>query len=89
MTASPYDALLSALRSRVEDLATSLAVWDNRREPDAHARRCASDAVDAIDAMLRQLYLMRGQLTREIRDSDDASAARAGELLHRHQDGVR
>lgn len=55
MTASPYDAPLSALRGHVDDLATWLAIWENRSEPDAHARRCTSDAVDA---MLRDLYLI-------------------------------
>ena len=83
MTASPWDAPLSALRSGVDDLGTWLGIWEARNEPDAHARRCASDAVDAIDAMLGQLYLVRGWLTCEIRASDDASAARADELLER------
>jgi len=83
MTASPYDAPLFVIRERIEDLGVSLAVWEHRQEPDAFARRCASDAVDAIDAMLRNLYLVRGWLTCEIRVSDDASAARADELLER------
>lgn len=74
VTASPFDAPLSALRNRVEDLAVVLAIWENRTEPDAHARRCASDAVDAIDAVIRQLHLVRGQLISEIRASDDASS---------------
>jgi len=43
MTASPYDAPLSAIRSNVKDVATWLAIWEARNEPDAHARRCASD----------------------------------------------
>ena len=47
MTASPHDGPLSALREHVEDIGT----WEARGEPDAHARRCASDAVEAIDAM--------------------------------------
>lgn len=75
-TASPYDAPLSALRNRVGDVATWLAIWEARSEPDAHPRRCANDAADAIDAVLRQLYLVRARLTREIRESGDASAAR-------------
>jgi len=33
--------------------------------------------VDAIDAMLRDPHNVRQQLISEIRDSDDASAARA------------
>lgn len=81
VTASPYDAPLSALRSHVEDLAVWLAIWENRKEPDAAARRCASDVVDAIDAVLRDLYLVRGRLVSEIRRADDASAARADALL--------
>jgi hypothetical protein len=78
-----YDDALSTIRGHVDDLGAWLRIWENRSEPDAHARRCASDAVDAVDAvdaMLRQLYLVRGRLTSEIRNSD-ATAARADELL--------
>ena len=48
MTASPdpYDATLSAIRGSVEDLAVALAIWSYREEPDAQARRAASDAVE-------------------------------------------
>jgi hypothetical protein len=81
VTASPYDAALSVLRSSVEDLAAWLAIWEGRTEPDAHARRCASDVVDAIDAMLRDLHHVRPQLISEIRTADDATAARADALL--------
>jgi hypothetical protein len=56
VTVSAYDAPLSAIREHAGDVAVWLAIWDGRAEPDAHARRCASDAVDAIDAMLRDLY---------------------------------
>ena len=89
MTASPdpYDDALSAILSHAEDLSTWVGIWVNRTEPDAHARRCANDAVDAIDAMLRDLYLVRGRLVSEIRASDDARAARADELLRRGREG--
>ena len=40
-TPGAYDAALSAIRSHAEDLAAGLAIWEARREPDAHARRCA------------------------------------------------
>jgi hypothetical protein len=80
----PYDAPLSALRNHVDDLGVWLGIWCNRSEPDAHARRCASDAVDA---MLRELHLVRRQLIGEIRDSDDVSAARADALLARAHEG--
>lgn len=72
MTASPdYDTALSALRNHVENLAAWLAIWEARKEPDAFARRCASDAVAAIDAMLRDLYLIRARLISETRAADD------------------
>jgi hypothetical protein len=80
MTTSPYDEPLSGLREHVENLATWLAIWEARQEPDAHARRAANDAVDTVDAMLRDLYLIRGRLAAEIRD---ATAARADALLRR------
>ncbi len=86
MTASPdaYDGPLSAIRNYADDLGTWLGIWVNRSEPDAHARRCASDAVDA---MLSDLHQVRSQLVGEIRDSDDATAARADALLHRGREG--
>jgi hypothetical protein len=78
-----YDGPLSALRSRVDDLGVWLAIWQARDDgrPDAHARRCASDAVDAADAMLADLHSIRQRLVSEIRASDDASAERADALL--------
>jgi hypothetical protein len=88
VTASPYDEGLSALRDHIENLAVWVAVWEARAEPDAHARRCASDAIDAIDAMLRDLHVIRARLTGEIRAADDATAARADALL-RGERGVR
>jgi hypothetical protein len=75
VTASPYDEPLSALREHVEDIAVWVEGWEHRQEPDARARRCAADAVDAIDAALRELHAIRARLTGEIRTSDDASAA--------------
>ena len=90
MTASPFDQPLSELREHVENLATWLAIWEARKEPDALARRCASDAVDAIDGAPRDLYLIRGQLTAEVRQADDATAVRADALLARmREDGER
>ena len=83
VSADAYDAPLSALRGHVDDLAVALAIWSARDDgrPDAHARRCASDAVDAVDAMLAGLREVRQRLVGEIRASDDASAARADALL--------
>ncbi len=80
---SAYDAPLSAIRHHVEDLGTWIGIWENRREPDAHARRCANDAMDAVDSMLKDLHDVRARLVAEIRASDDATAARADALLER------
>jgi hypothetical protein len=84
VTASPYDGPLSAIRGHVEDPGVWLGIWVNRSEPDAHARRCASDVVDA---MLRDLHQVRSRLVGEIRASDDATAARADALLRRSREG--
>ena len=64
-------------------MATWIAIWEARQEPGAFARRCAVDAVDAIDGALRDLHLIRGQLTAEVRQAGDATAARADALLAR------
>ena len=79
--ADPWDAALSAIRSSVDDLGAWLAIWSARTEPDAHARRCASDAVDAIDAALLELHGIRARLVGEIRRADDQAAARVDALL--------
>jgi hypothetical protein len=62
VTPDPYDEALSALRDTTGNLATSLAWWSARSEPDARARRSASAAVDAIDSMLRELHQIRAGL---------------------------
>jgi hypothetical protein len=87
VSASPYNGPLSALRSHVEDLGTWLGIWEGRSEPDAHGRRAANDAADAIDAMLGHPYGVRAQLVSEMRDSDTATAARTDALLARPREG--
>jgi hypothetical protein len=79
-----YDAaLLLQLRFRIEDLDAALAIWMARDDskPDAYARRCANDAIDAIDASLRELHGIRARLVTSIRQADDATAARVDALL--------
>jgi hypothetical protein len=63
VTASLYDESLSDLRDNIENLAT----WEARQEPDALARRCASDAVDAIDGAPGKLYRIRIRIRIRIR----------------------
>jgi hypothetical protein len=86
------DSALSAVRDHVEDLAVSLAIWETNDDTKAQpeVRRAANDAMDAIDAMLRELYGLRSQLVTEIRAADDATAARVDELLARaREEGSR
>jgi hypothetical protein len=77
----PWDADLSALSTTVDNLGPWLAIWAARREPDAHARRCANDAMDSIDAALAALHRIRGELVGQVRAADDQSAERADALL--------
>ncbi|MGH3192687.1 MAG: hypothetical protein ACRDOL_36655 [Streptosporangiaceae bacterium] len=82
----PFDAALSAVHDAVDNLGPWLAIWEARTEPDAHARRCASDAIDAIDAALLGLHSIRAEPVTQVRRADDQSAARADELLARLRD---
>jgi hypothetical protein len=77
------DAALSVIHRSVDGLGPWLAIWEARAEPDAFARRCASDAIAAIDAMLAELHQLRAQLVSEVRESDDLAADRADQLLAR------
>jgi hypothetical protein len=86
-----YDGGLSALRTNAGNLAVAVAIWEARQEgkPDAHARRAGSDAIDAVDAMLRELYTIRQQLISEVQQADRATAARADALLARTDDAIK
>jgi hypothetical protein len=83
-------AAAGAIRGHVGDLAAALPLWDARDDtrPDAHARRAASGAVDAIDAALAGLHAIRARLITEIHASDDATAIRADALLARTDDAT-
>jgi len=84
-----YAEAVVAIRSHADDLGGFLATWSARDDskPDARARRAASEAVTAIDAALRELHGVRARLVGEIRDSDDATAARADALLRGRREG--
>jgi hypothetical protein len=83
----PWDRDLAAVHESVDNLGVWLAIWEHRREPDAHARRCASDTISAIDALAAAAYRIRARLITETRQADDQAAARADELLARMRDG--
>jgi hypothetical protein len=78
----PYD-VYAKLEDPVGVLSVALAQWETRDDSKAQpeVRRAANTAMDAIDAMLRELHQMRSRLVAEIRDSDDAAAARADAML--------
>ena len=65
---------VASLHERVDVVTAALEQWTGQpAAPDqAAARRAASAAVDAIDALLRDLFLLRGQLVQEIRRSGGA-----------------
>jgi hypothetical protein len=63
---------MTSLRDRTGVLSVALAQWadGDAAQDKAAARRAASAAVDAIDALLRDLYLLRGHLVQETRQAD-------------------
>ncbi len=85
---SAHGFAATAVRLHLEELDAALALWETRDDTKAQpgVRRAASDAVDAIDAALRELHGIRSRLIPEIRASDDAAMARADALLARHRD---
>ena len=64
---------MTGLNEQLGELGVSLAWWDQREtaRDKAAARKAGSTAVDVIDSLLRQLYMLRGRLTRELRQADD------------------
>ncbi len=83
-----FDADLSAARDGIGYAGVARTIWEARREPDAHARRCASDAIDAIDTALAALHRIRAEWITQVRRADDQTAARADELLARTREGA-
>src|SRR6266568_2761794 len=76
--AAPLDEELGVLN-------VNLAIWMARDDtrPQPEAREAANTAVDAIDAMLRELHAMRSRLVTEMRAADDATGRRVDDLLAR------
>jgi hypothetical protein len=68
----------ASLRDRTSVLGVALMQWADRGTAgdQAAARRAGSTAVDAIDALLRDLFVLRGRLVREIRQADDGARPR-------------
>jgi hypothetical protein len=63
----------AALRDDLGMLEPALAAWNARTgHGTAAERRAAGTAINAVDSMLRSLYLIRGRLVREISTADAA-----------------
>jgi hypothetical protein len=64
-------------------LNVALDTWAQRDDsrPQPEVRTAANTAMDTIDVLLRDIYELRDRLTGEIKQSDDASMARAEALL--------
>ena len=83
------------VRARLDDhvdmLGVSLAWWAGRdtARDKAAARRAANTAMAAVDAMLAELHRARARLVSEIRQADDATAARVDALLAQRRAGAR
>jgi hypothetical protein len=69
---------MAILCDRAGTLDAALVQWANRdtARDKAAARRAGSTAVDTIDALLRDLFLLRGRLVQEIRQADGAARCR-------------
>jgi hypothetical protein len=72
-------------------LGIALAQWairdDSKAQPDI--RQAANAAMAAIDDMLANLHRLRSSLVSEIRQSDDATAARVDAMLAASRDGSK
>jgi hypothetical protein len=70
--------LTASLRDRAGILCAALEQWADpgTRRDEAATRRAGHDALDAVDALLRDLYALRGRLAKEIRQADDAARSR-------------
>lgn len=65
--------LMTSMGERTSVLGAALAQWADRgtAKDKAAARRAGHTAVDAIDALLRDLFVLRGRLVQELRQADD------------------
>jgi hypothetical protein len=71
------------IRDRAEDIAVYVATWQDESRERATRRQALTEAVDAVDAMVRAARQLRQSLVTQARDFDDESMRRSGELLER------
>lgn len=74
---------VTSLDSQLAVLGLALAQWgardDSKAQPEI--RQAANLAMAAVDDMLTTLHRLRGQLSAEVRQSDDAASARVDAML--------
>ncbi len=68
----------ASLQDRTGVLCAALVQWsDGATAADgAAARRAGGRAIDAIDALLRDLYALRGRLVQQVRQMDTVAGHR-------------
>ena len=71
----------AAIRERAEDLNTYLASWQDAG--NERRRQALTDAVGALNAVLRAAYQLRESLVSQAREFDDQAMRNAAELLER------
>lgn len=86
----PYD-VYAKLEDPMGVLSVALVQWEDRDDskPQPEVRQAANKAMDQIDSMIAELHRMRSRLIVEMRDSDDATAARVDALLADRKAGHR
>jgi hypothetical protein len=72
--------MTSATRTRQRRTASRSRRWASAAP---QAIKGGHDAIDAIDELTRQLYVLREQLVAELRQDEDAGAARVDAMLGR------
>jgi len=74
---------MADFRDRTGVLGVALAQRADRgtAADKAAARTAASTVVDAIDALLRDLFVLRGHLVQEIRQADNTARRRTARAL--------
>lgn len=81
-----HSLVIRALDAQIGVLGVAVAQWAVRDDskPQPEIRQAANAAMATVDDMLATLHKLRGRLVTEIRVSDDASIARADELLAKY-----
>jgi hypothetical protein len=85
-TNTDHSPTVRALDAQLAVLGLALAQWgvrdDTKAQPEI--RQAANVAMAAVDDMLATLHRLRGQLSGEMRQADDAASARVDVMLRQY-----